>query len=153
MSSVASAAYDVKVALYEAAKALHEDDEIVVSFGLPGDKTYPDQVYVGAFRTEQEPGPMGGRRSRNENVFVTVEYDFWRAGHAEDDKVVTDAAMAAVRRLEEHVRVTDTTLGGVCEWCFLESVDSEGLSPLQVVAGGRQAVISVVYHAFVRVTT
>ena len=153
MVSAASSAYAVKNALYEASEALFASDDIVVSFGLPSDKSFPDQVYVGAMRTEQEPGPMGGRRSRNENVFVTVEFDFWRAGEAEDDKVVTDAAMDAVNRLEEYVRVTDTTLGGVCEWCFLESVESEGLTPLQVVAAGRQSVISVVFHAFVRISS
>jgi len=153
MSDVASAAYAVKNALYEAAKTLFAGDDIVVSFGLPSDFGSPDQVFVGAFRSEQEPGPMGGRRSRNENVYVTVEFDFTRAGEAEDDKVVTDAAMDAVRRLEEYVRVTDATLGGVCEWCFLESIDSEGLTPLQVVAAMRQSSISVVFHAFVRVTS
>ena len=96
---------------------------------------------------------MGTRRSRNENVYVTVEYDFWRAGEADDDKVVTDAAMAALQELEQYVRVTDPTLGGACEWCFLESVESEGVTPLQVVAGGRQAVISATYHAFVRISS
>jgi hypothetical protein len=153
MSDVASAAYAVKNALYEAAKDLFAADDIVVSFGLPSDQGHPDQVFVGAFRSEQEPGPMGGRRSRNENVFVTVEFDFFRAGEAEDDKVVTDAAMSAVRRLEQQLRVTDTTLGGVCEWAFVESVESEGVTPLQVVAAGRQASISVEVHAFVRVTS
>lgn len=153
MSDVASAAYAVKNALYETAKTVFAGDDIVVSFGLPSDQGFPDQVYVGAMRTEQTTGPMGGRRARNEDVYVTVEFDFFRAGEAEDDKVVTDAAMSAVRRLEEYVRVTDTTLGGVCDWCFSESIDSEGVTPLQVVASGRQSSISVVFHAFVRITS
>jgi len=153
MTSVASAVYAVKDAIYTAAQDLFADDEIVVSFGLPGDKSFPDQVFVGAMRSEQEPGPMGGRRQRNENVYVTVEFDFWRAGEAEDDRVVTDAAMSAVRRLEEYLRVTDTTIGGVCEWAFVESIDSEGITPLQVVAAGRQSSISVVVHAFVRISS
>jgi hypothetical protein len=153
MSDVASAAYAVKNGLYQAAKTLFASDDIIVSFGLPSDFSSPDQVYVGAMRTEQVNGPMGGRRARNEDIFITVEFDFMRAGEAEDDKVVTDAAMSAVRRLEEYVRVTDTTLGGVCDWCFAESIDSEGVTPLQVVAAGRQSVISVVFHAFVRITS
>lgn len=153
MSSVASAVYAVKNGLYEAAQTVFASDEIVVSFGLPSDKSFPDQVYVGAMRSDQEPGPLGPRRARNEDVFVTVEFDFWRAGEAEDDKVVTDAAMAALNKLEEHVRVTDTKLGGVCEWCFLESVESEGVTPLQVVAAGRQATISAVFRAYVRITS
>ena len=153
MSDVASVAYAVKNGLYQAAKDLFDTDDIIVSFGLPSDHGYPDQVYVGAMRTEQTNGPMGGRRARNEDVFVTVEFDFFRAGEAEDDKAVTDAAMSAVRRLEEYVRVTDTTLGGVCDWCFAESIDSEGVTPLQVVAAGRQSVISVVFHAFVRISS
>lgn len=153
MSATGSAAYAVKNALYTVATSLFAADDIVVSFGMPSNMGHSDQVFIGAFRSEQENGPMGGRRARNEDVFVTVEFDFWRDGEANDDQVVTDAAMEAVQRLEEYVRVTDTTLGGVCEWCFLESLDSEGITPLQVVAAGRQSSISVVFHAFVRISS
>jgi len=153
MTNTATAAYAVKNAFYTVATTLFAADDIVVSFGLPGSRDFDDYVYIGGMRTEQEPGPMGTRRARNENVFITVEFDFWRAGEAPDDQAVTDASIDAVRRLEEYVRVTDTTLGGVCEWCFLESLDSEGMTPLQVVGKGRQSTVTVVFHAFVRITS
>ncbi|GAA1787909.1 hypothetical protein GCM10009748_23060 [Agromyces lapidis] len=149
----ATAAYEVKNALYDAASTLFAADDVVVSWGFPIARDFDDYVVFTGMRTEQEPGPMGARRARNENVFITASFDFFRAGEADDDRVVTDAAVDAVRRLEEYVRVTDTTLGGLCEWCFLESIDSEGFTDMGMLARGRQAVVEVVFHAFVRITS
>jgi len=149
----ATATYEVKNALYDAAVTLFTADDIVVSWGFPTARDFDDYVVFTGMRAEQETGPMGTRRARNEDVFITASFDFFRAGEADDDRVVTDAAVDAVRRLEEYVRVTDTTLGGTCEWCFLESIDSDGITDLGQLARGRQSVIDVVFHAFVRITS
>lgn len=149
----ATAAYAVKNAFYQVAQTLFVDDDVYVSFGQPSPgREENDIVGLTGLRSEQEPGPVSPNRSRNETVYVDVVISCWRAGEADDDKVPTDAVYEYMRRLEQYVRVTDTTLAGTCQWCFLESHSSSGTADRATLASGRLVEATATFKAFVRIT-
>lgn len=151
----ATAAYALKNAFYSAAQALFVDDDLYVSFGQPSPGREEDDILAfTGLRSQEEPGPISAtRRTRNEHVELDVVVSCWRAGEADDDKVPTDAVYAYLRRLEQHVRVTDTTLGGACLWCFLDSHQSTGVADRATLAKGRLVEATATFKAFVRITS
>ena len=155
-TSQATAAQEFKAAFYEAALALFaNDDGVLVIFGAPSqaELAYDDVVaFLGVQATQQE-ATLSTNRSREEVLTLTVRVDCQRAGEIDQEQVASDAAYGILRRLEEYVRVTDTTLGGVVRHCFLTSHQSEGATELEGIANGRNIVIDAVFTAHVRITS
>lgn len=155
MTMSSTAAYALKNAFYAAMQTLFEADDAYVSFGQPSaGREENDILAVTGLRSDQTSGPISAtNRARNENVYVDVVISCWRAGEADDDKVPTDAVYDYLSRLEQYVRVTDTTLGGNCQWCFLESHTSTGTADRATLATGRLVEATATFNAFVRITS
>lgn len=153
VKATATAAHELKQALYEVAQTLYDSDKVCVSFGHPGDRR--DLLDILAFtelRTEQDPATLGTNRTRNEYVYLTVNISSFRAGEADDDAVPSASAYEILRVLETYLRVTDTTIGGNCQWCFLESTNAGGITDRAMLTRGRLIQIEAEFKAFVRIT-
>lgn len=153
MTDTATAALAVKRALYEAARTLFDQNEVLVSFGLSTARR--DLTQIVAFlevTTRQEPGPLSAtNRSRNEDVDVQVVISVAKAG-SDDDLEVSDIAYGHLRTLAEHVRKVDPQLGGAALWCFLTASESFGYTQADQLAQGRLCEIEATFTARVRIT-
>jgi hypothetical protein len=155
VNNTATAAHELKLAMWNATKDLFDASVVNASFGHPGDRRdLLDIVAWTDVRTEQEPGPLSSnRRSRDEYVYLTVMISCFRAGEADDDLVPSAAAYDILRTIEEHVRAVDPTLGGRCYWCFCDSSTSGGVTDKALLARGRLIQIEAEFKARVRITT
>ncbi|WP_353809156.1 hypothetical protein [Agromyces sp. SYSU T00194] len=143
----------LKNAFVAAAHTLWDSDQAVqIVFGQPGYPVPDDIVAITDGTTEQQPGPMGGRRLRDEDLTQDVVISIWRPGGQEMEKVAAERADELLRQLEHQVRHTDTTLGGVVEWCFLTSVRHEG-TPQELTGDGRLCQLTVTFTARARISS
>lgn len=126
---------------------------VQVSFGHPGVTQLNDIVAFMDVSATQEPATLGTRRSRDEDLLLTVMYSIFRAGGAEMEKVAFDRAIELQAQFETQVRVTDTTLGGVVLWCFLTDIKVASSTDEQTLANGRLVEIEATYTARARITT
>lgn len=151
--STFTAAADFKEALYNAAVTLWADTDVQVSYGHPGMSQSDDIVAVMDVRSGQNPATLSTNRTREEELRCTVMVSIYRGGGPEQEKVCTDRAYELLGALENYVRTTDTTLGGVVRHCFLESHESDGSTDPNVLGGGRLIEVSAVFVAANRITT
>lgn len=154
MTLLATAAHEVKNRLFLAARTVFAADTLLwVSYGWPvGGRDRPDAMSFMEIRTQQEPATLSTNRSRDEDIWVSILVEAFRAGEDEDDQVATAAVFDYVRRLERHIRTTDPTLGGLAHWCFLDQVQSAAATDPELVAQGRLVVAEVDFKARVRIT-
>jgi len=125
-----------------------------VSFGHPGISNQPDIVACLDLTSEQAEATLSAaRRTREETLTLEVMVSCFRNGYGDSDKVVSDAAYALLGTLEEYVRTTDTTLGGVVRECFLTSHTSTGYTDPQSLAQGRTIDIRAIFTAHARISS
>lgn len=124
-----------------------------VTFGHPGPTQLNDIVAFMDVSGSQEPATFGTNRSREETLELKVQFEVFRAGGAEMEKVAFDRAVALQTQFEEYVRVTDTTLGGVVRECFLTDIRISSATDDQTLAMGRLIGIEATYTAKARVKT
>jgi hypothetical protein len=152
MSNGASVALGAKKRLFDDAVALFGQEKVQVSFGHPGrNRQFDDIVALTGIRTEQDAAGMGPGRSRREHLYLTVMVSCWRAG-VDDDLAPTEAVYSYANRLEQYVRTTDPTLGGLALWCFLDEHTSDGLTDRQMLAKGRLIEGAFIFHALATIT-
>lgn len=140
-----------KTALFDAGVALWEAEEVQVAFGHPGMTMLDDLVSFGEIFTEQRPGPNGGRRIRDETLTQTVIFSCFRAGGPEMEPVASARAFELLGQLENHVRKTDTHLGGIVEWCFVKDLASDGSTDPEILSAGRLCTVVARFEAFARI--
>lgn len=142
-----------KNALYAKAVDVWDDDETIrVSYGHPGQAQQNDLIAFMDWSTTQTPVTLTPRRQREEELRCTVVFSIYRAGGPEMEKVATDRLIELLGELEGYTRITDTTLGGVVRWCFLESLESTGSTDPAVLASGRLIEATAIFVAASRVT-
>jgi hypothetical protein len=146
---------EFKAALIAAAHTLWDTDEpdVQIARGHPGKTQRDDIVAFGKVTSQQEPGPLGPRRARNETVTVAVVFSIYRRGGPDQEQVAEDRAYKLLGDLENYVRKTDTTLGGTVLHCFLSEVESDGASEPNIIASGRLIEVTGVFQAFARIIT
>jgi hypothetical protein len=144
-----------KSALIAAAHTLWDTDEpdVQISRGNPGVTQNNDIVGFGKVTSQQEPGPFSPRRPRDETLTVAVVFSIYRPGGPDQEEVAEDRAYKLLGDLENYVRKTDTTLGGVVRHCFLDEIQSDGASDPEILAGGRLIEVTGVFQAFARIIT
>jgi hypothetical protein len=153
-TSSVTAAQAFKAALADQMTALVAGQDVLVTFGHPGDElgNWDDVVSFADTGAEQVSGPMGTNRSREETLRQTVWVSIFRPGGADQERVASDRAYELLGLLEHHVRFTDTTLGGVVRQCFLTGHTSTGQTDPGELASGRLIEIEATFTAQVRVT-
>jgi hypothetical protein len=127
--------------------------EVQIAYGHPGVTQNDDIVAFEAVTSQQDPATLGTNRSREEVLTITVTISTWRPGGPDQEQVASDAAYALLGDLENHVRKTDTTLGGVVRSCFLTQHTSDGATDPDILALGRLIVVAATFTAAVRIQT
>src|SRR5690349_410428 len=114
MTSAFTAAADFRQGLYEAAVTAIDDSDVSIVTGAPSDVFAWDLVAVGREVTsDQDFGPMGTARTRNEQLTCDVTVSVLRPGGQEQESVAATRAYELLGAVELYARKTDTTLGGV----------------------------------------
>jgi hypothetical protein len=155
MTDTATVADKFKLAFYEAARDLMAADidtqYVYVTFGAPGTYDPEDLVSFLDIASEQETATIGNR-SREETLTLTVAISCFRGGGQDSELVASARAYDILRRLEQYVRKTDTTLGGVVRHCFLVGHDSTGATDPASIDKGRVIEIMARFRAVARIT-
>lgn len=155
-TNTATAGEALKGALYDAIKDMFAGDEhtryVHVTYGAPGTLEPDDIVSILGISSVQENGPIGGRRSRDETLIITISISCWRGGGQEMERVTSERSFDLLRRIEEYCRVTDTTVGGTVWHCFLTGYDCEGFTDPQSIHEGRTTDITARFTAQARIT-
>lgn len=142
----------LRIAMRDAAVTAINDPAVQIEVGYPWPQTAADIVAVGAVRSTQEPATLGTQRSREETLTVDVLVSVFRAGGQEVEQVASDRAYALLGALERHVRITDTTLGGVVRHCFLTGHEMDSQPFSDDTGMGRTVEIAATFTAAVRIT-
>lgn len=155
--SSTTAAQAFKAAMVAAMRELTvADDHVLVSFGAPGQQAlnFLDVVSFEDITSEQDPATLGTNRAREEILTLQVVIECFRPGEGDQEEAASDAAYDLLGRLERHVRVADTTVGGTVRQCFLTSHRSTGETDPAALAvlHGRLIAVEAVFTARVRVT-
>lgn len=126
---------------------------VLVVPGHPGQAQDDDIIAFTAVNSEQEPATFGSRRQREEALVLDVVISCFRGGGLEQEQVCSARAYALLAILEQHVRVTDTELGGVVRECFMIGHTSDGSTDPAVLAAGRLIEIKAQFAAKARISS
>lgn len=149
-----SAAPTFKTAFYTmAVTAFASDQAVQVTYGMPAFDPFNDVIAVGAVTSESEAANLGTRRQREETLTLEVNVYSFVGGGQEAEATAMTRAYSLLATLEEYVRVTDTTLGGVVRWCFLTGHASDQATDQEVLAYGRMCVVTATFTAHNRITS
>lgn len=96
--------------------AFAADELVQVSDGHPGPTPSPDIVALMSTTTDQEPGPLGPARSREETLTATVIVSSYLGGGAEVQTLVNKRALAIKSAVVAAIRA-DVSLGGAVRTC------------------------------------
>lgn len=144
-----------KKAFYLAAGALFagdpETEHVYVVFGQPANYVPDDIVAFGRLTAGQDPATLSTNRSREETLTLEVTVSCFLGGNEEAEIATAERAYDLLRRLEHHVRMDDTTLGGVVRTCALTSHESEGATPEDLIAEGRVTEVVATFTAHARI--
>ncbi|WP_411732184.1 hypothetical protein [Paeniglutamicibacter sp.] len=145
-----------KQAIFEATKTIMQADEatadVYVCPGTPGTYKPADIISFGRLSVAQAPANLGTRRSREETLTVEVTLSCFIGGDDSGELPSQVRAFELLGLIERHVRVTDTTLGGVVRHCFLTNVETDGATPEEYTAQGRAVDVVATFTAQNRVT-
>lgn len=154
ISSV-TAAWTFKKALVAAAEqalaGVERAEDVLVCSGTPTTYSPPDLVAFGRFAASQDPATLGPARSREETLTCEVTISCLVAGREDDEAATQERALHLLGVLERHIRMVDTTLGGVVRHCFLTNIESEGATPPEYTAQGRAVDVVATFTAQNRV--
>jgi len=144
-----------KKAFHAGIKELFAEDpdteHAYVVFGQPTTYVPDDIVAFGRLTAGQDAATMGTNRSREETLTLDVTVSCFRGGDEEAEIATAERAYELLRRIEHHVRMTDTTLGGVVRECVLTSHESEGATPEDLIEEGRVTEVIATFTARARI--
>jgi hypothetical protein len=154
-SDIATVSYAFKKALFDAATTLFEDTapEFEVVWGALGTRVPEQYVQILGVDVGQEPATMSSNRSREETLRIETQWYCTIRGEVDAAREAEEYVFARIRELERHVRMVDTSLGGVVRECSLAAavVDSTRIQN-QNTSVGRLGVALVIFEAKARVT-
>lgn len=151
--TVSDVAAQFKDAMVTAATTAINDADVMVCYGHPGTVQPDDIVSFGRVTSTQSPHTMSTNRTRWNTLTIDVTISVYRTGGADQEQVAGDRAYELLNLIEEYVRVTDTTLGGLVLYCFCTSHESDGYTDPQVIAKGRLIEITATFTAESRITS
>lgn len=154
MTSTSTVAAAFKDSFYQVAVDMfHDDPQVLVSYGHPGTQNNDDLIcFLNVSTTQDIANLSATNRSREESLTLDIYIRSMRAGELDNDRVPTERVYELLGMLENYVRTTDTTLGGVVRQCFLTGSESEGLTDRSLLAKGRQIDCVARFTALARIT-
>lgn len=117
----------VKAALVEVLTALLEtpNGDLVVTYGLPGQRQPAEIVAVLGQRTQIERPTVGTSRSREDIVATEIRVSVYLPGDESIQKTVTERAWTIVDSIAQHFRSRpNETLSGACRDAWVSSADA-----------------------------
>jgi hypothetical protein len=148
---MSDAAPRFKAALYTVCQSLFPDP-VQVAYGHPGLDQQDDIVSIGRTTSTQEQLTFGTTRSREETVTCEITFSCYRGGGPEMEQVVTERAFSLLGQLEDYLRATDITLGGVCRFALLTSTECDGVSDPDILQQGRLIEVIATITGYVRLS-
>lgn len=157
MSATSTVAHQFKGAVFDAAATLWAETypTMLVSYGAPGANVPDDVFMVLGVESNLEPAAIGPHRQREETLTLETQFWIFRPGHEGAEREANDFLYARLGELEQHLRVTDTTLGGIVRECKLVRHRSDTVEAERAALGGngRLAVAVAEFEAKVRIRT
>lgn len=145
-----------KKTFYAAVKDLmandYDTEHVYVVFGQPSTYQPEDIISFGRLSVGQAAATMSTNRSREETITVEVTVSCFLGGDEDAEIATAERAYELLRRIERHVRMTDTTLGGVVRECVLTSHESEGATPEELTEQGSVTEVIATFTAKARIT-
>ncbi|WP_104116966.1 hypothetical protein [Arthrobacter sp. B1805] len=155
MSSPVSAVWAFKKALVAATRELMAADEdtirVLVTAGTPGTYAPDDIIAFGRASSRQDRANLGPQRQREEVLSCSATFSCLVGGGEEAEEESQERALQLLGLIERHVRLTDTTLGGVVRHCFLTEIETEGETPPEYTSQGRAVDVVATFEARNRV--
>lgn len=147
-----------KRALFEAAKVALADDvqqkKVSVLYGFKWPIATNDWVAFTDTESDIDTVDISPRRTLQERITLRVNVGVFRAGHTEAVEIaVAERAWDLLARIQDHVRTTDITLGGVVMWCLPGSSQSAGATDVKDATRGRYLEIAADFVCEHRITT
>jgi hypothetical protein len=143
-----------KNAFLTAAQTLFTGTDVMVVRNRFAFQAFQDAIVVGEITSQQEPATVSAtRRTREETLTLNIIIYGFRAGGEDAEGLAEAAAYSMLGQLEEYVRVTANTLGGVVRECFLTESASGSATDDKVLAQGRMTVIAATFTAHARITS
>ncbi|WP_160665340.1 hypothetical protein [Pseudarthrobacter sp. ATCC 49987] len=128
-----------------------DTEHVYVVFGQPSTYAPDDIVSFGRLSSGQETATIGTNRSREETLSLEVTVSCFRGGGEEAEIETAERAYELLRRIEHHVRMEDTTLGGIVRLCVLSGHESEGATPEDLIEQGRVTEVVATFTAKARI--
>lgn len=156
MTPTFSQAGPFKDAMYAACLTLYADSgatPVAVSYGLPS--VVPDEgdvIILNAVRSTQQFATMATNRTREEILELDVQINSRVGGGQESEQTAGARAYALLGILENYVRTTNSTLGGLVRWCYLTSHSSTGMTDPVNVPAGRWITVDATFTAPARIS-
>jgi hypothetical protein len=142
-----------RAAFLTAATTAINDPTVLVCLGHPGTQLPDDIVSIGDLTVTQDFATMSTNRTREMVITQEVIVSIYRAGGPDQEPVVSARGFDLLNRIEEYVRVTDTTLGGLVRWCMCTGHGPSGGSlDTDVLAKGRVIEVPAQFTARARIT-
>ena len=122
-----TAVHEARKALVEAARVALEDEPIDIGLGFRWPLQEDDWFAVVDADSVIDPANLGTRRQVQEVITLDVSIGAWRSGYTEETEIeAADRAFDILRRVQEHVRLNDITLGGTVLWCLPGGLQTAG---------------------------
>lgn len=121
------AAYKFKQAFFTTAREFFKEShpELEIVRGLVGASHPSEYVQILGTTTDHDAATMGSNRTREETVTLETQWFVFRYGEVDADQEAEDYLFARLGELEQHIRVTDITLGGVVRQCLLSAISTD----------------------------
>lgn len=154
MTATATVAAAFKNYVFDAATTLWATthDEMLVTYGRPGVNIPDDICMVLGVESDFEPGAIATNRQREETLRLEVMWWIFRPGEVDAEREATTYLYERMGELENLVRLTDPTLGGLVRECSLiQHQFDTTVADDQRGTRGRLAVATATFQAHVRI--
>lgn len=150
-----TAIHDARLALYAAVKtALENENGIDIQFGLDWPVAQDDWVAVTDAESEIDPKIIGPSRQQDERITLSLSVGSWRQGNDSATEILAaDRAFAILKRIQDHIRRKDITLGGTVLWCIPGGSRTAGATTETESAYGRITEITATFVCSHRIKT
>lgn len=126
-------------ALLDAARKALADEQVDIGHGFRWPIVNRDWFFGAATSSEIDHATIGGRRSLDETITLTVSVGTWQpyvGDEGDDDELATlKHSFELLGKVQQYIRTQDPTLGGTVLWCRPGSSTSDTTDSTEVAEG------------------
>jgi hypothetical protein len=152
--SEATAQDTARAALVEAVKVALEDEPVDIGRGFRWPVVNNDWVFATETDSNIDAQSIGPRRQQDERITLTLSIGSWRPGSDQEaEDRAFNRAFELLKRIQEHIRKNDITLGGTVLWCLPGSSTAAGATTEGDTFDGRLTEIIATFVCSHRIAT